>query len=94
MPKYYRKQILTHWSFPEVGHKQKTEREKKRRKKLLLFRLFGFGPIFSLTIGHFEIYLSKRTTEIFYFRLTTIFKILKYMLGCKNTFEKLRNSGS
>ena len=29
MPKYWGKQIFTHGRFPEVGQKQKTEREKK-----------------------------------------------------------------
>ena len=29
MPKYWGKQIFTHGSFPEVGQKQKTEREKR-----------------------------------------------------------------
>ena len=32
MPKYWGKQIITHASFPEVGQKQKTEREKIREK--------------------------------------------------------------
>ena len=32
MPKYWGKQIFTHGRFPEVGQKQKTEREKKRKK--------------------------------------------------------------
>ena len=31
MPKYWGKQIFAHGSFPEVGEKQKTEREKKER---------------------------------------------------------------
>ena len=31
MPKYWGKQIFPHGSFPEVGQKQKTEREKKER---------------------------------------------------------------
>ena len=30
MPKYWGKQIFTHRRFPEVGQKQKTEREKER----------------------------------------------------------------
>ena len=30
MPNYWGKQIFAHGSFPEVGQKQKTEREKKR----------------------------------------------------------------
>ena len=34
MPKYWGKQIFTHGRFPEVGQKQKTEREKERRPKL------------------------------------------------------------
>ena len=33
MPKYWGKQIFAHGRFPEVGQKQKTEREKKRGKK-------------------------------------------------------------
>ena len=33
MPKYWGKQIFTHGRFPEVGQKQKTEREKKREEK-------------------------------------------------------------
>ena len=33
MPKYWGKQIFRHGSFPEVGQKQKTEREKKEKKK-------------------------------------------------------------
>ena len=31
MPKYWGKQIFTHGRFPEVGQKQKTEREKEKR---------------------------------------------------------------
>ena len=34
MPKYWGKQIFAHGRFPEVGQNQKTEREKRRRKKL------------------------------------------------------------
>ena len=34
MPKYWGKQIFTHGRFYEVGQKQKTEREKKREKRL------------------------------------------------------------
>ena len=34
MPKYWGKQIFTHGRFPEVGQKQKTEREKERRERL------------------------------------------------------------
>ena len=30
MPKYWGKQIFTHGRFPEVGHRQKTEREEER----------------------------------------------------------------
>ena len=33
MPKYWGKQIFSLGSFPEVGHKQKTEREKKGEKR-------------------------------------------------------------
>ena len=33
MAKYWRKQIFTQRSFPEVGQKQKTENKKKERKK-------------------------------------------------------------
>ena len=32
MAKYWGKQIFTHGSFPEVGQKQKTERERERKK--------------------------------------------------------------
>ena len=32
MPKYWGKQIFAHRSFPEVGEKQKTERERKNRR--------------------------------------------------------------
>ena len=32
MAKYWGKQIFTHGSFPEVGQKQKTEREERRPK--------------------------------------------------------------
>ena len=32
MPKYWGKQIFRHGRFPEVGQKQKTEREKEREK--------------------------------------------------------------
>ena len=34
MPKYWGKQIFTHGSFPEVGQKQKTEREKRKKERL------------------------------------------------------------
>ena len=35
MPKYYGKQIFTHGSFPEVGQKEKMEKnESKRRERL------------------------------------------------------------
>ena len=33
MPKYWGKQIFTHGRFPNVGQKQKTEREKKVEEK-------------------------------------------------------------
>ena len=33
MPKYWGKQIFTHWSFPEVGQKEKTERKKEKERK-------------------------------------------------------------
>ena len=33
MPKYWGKQIFAHGRFPEVGQKQKTERERKRERK-------------------------------------------------------------
>ena len=33
MPKYGRKQIFTHRSFPEVGEKQKEEEEKRKEEK-------------------------------------------------------------
>ena len=32
MPKYWGKQIFTYGRFPEVGQKQKTEREKQTKK--------------------------------------------------------------
>ena len=32
MPKYWGKQILAHGSFPEVGQKQKMERERKKER--------------------------------------------------------------
>ena len=32
MPKYWEKQIFTHGRFPEVGQKQKTEKERRRKK--------------------------------------------------------------
>ena len=31
MPKYWGKQIFTQGSFPEVGQKQKTEKERKKK---------------------------------------------------------------
>ena len=34
MPKYWGKQIFAHGSFPEVGQKQKTEKEERRRPKV------------------------------------------------------------
>ena len=33
MPTYWGKQIFAHGRFPEVGQKQKTEREKKEEEK-------------------------------------------------------------
>ena len=33
MPKYWGKQIFTHVRFPEVGQKQKTERNRRREKE-------------------------------------------------------------
>ena len=33
MPKYWRNQIFSHGIFPEVGEKQKTGRENKKKKK-------------------------------------------------------------
>ena len=33
MPKYWGKQIFTHGRFPEVGQKQKTERERTKKRK-------------------------------------------------------------
>ena len=35
MPKYWGKQIFSLGSFPEVGQKQKTEKERKRKKERL-----------------------------------------------------------
>ena len=34
MPKYWGKQNFTHGSFPEVGQKQKTKREKRKKERL------------------------------------------------------------
>ena len=34
MPKYWGGNYFAHGRFPEVGEKQKTEREKKRKKRL------------------------------------------------------------
>ena len=34
MPKYWGKQIFTHGRFPEVGHKQKTERKREKERRL------------------------------------------------------------
>ena len=33
MPKYWRKQIFAHGSFPEVGQKQKTEKKKEEEEE-------------------------------------------------------------
>ena len=33
MPKYWGKQIFAHGSFPDVGEKQKTERERKKKRR-------------------------------------------------------------
>ena len=35
MPKYWGKEIFAHWSFSEVGGKQKTKRERKKERKLV-----------------------------------------------------------
>ena len=34
MPKYWVKNYFTHGRFPEVGQKQKTEKERKKRAKV------------------------------------------------------------
>ena len=33
MPKYWDTNYFAHWSFPEVGQKQKTEKKKERETK-------------------------------------------------------------
>ena len=38
MPKYWGKPIFSLGSFPEVGQKQKTEREKTKKRKLVITR--------------------------------------------------------
>ena len=35
MPKYWGKRLFTHGRFPEVGQKQNTEREKRKKKRRL-----------------------------------------------------------
>ena len=35
MLKYWRGNYFAHWSFPEVGQKQKTEKEKKKERERL-----------------------------------------------------------
>ena len=34
MPKYWGKQIFTHWRFHEVGQKQKTEERERKKERL------------------------------------------------------------
>ena len=42
MPKYWRKQIFTYGSFPEVSQKQKTEeRERKKEGKVITMASYG-----------------------------------------------------
>ena len=41
MPKYWGKQIFTHGIFPEVGQKQKTERERERKTNVEKVKLNG-----------------------------------------------------
>ena len=38
MPKYWVKNYFAHGRFPEVGQKQKTERETKRKKERLMVK--------------------------------------------------------
>ena len=33
MPKYWVKNYFTHWRFPEVGQKQKTEKKKEKKRR-------------------------------------------------------------
>ena len=33
MPKFWVKNYFTHWRFPEVGQKQKTEKKKKKKER-------------------------------------------------------------
>ena len=50
MPKYWGKNYFAHGSFPEVGQKQKTEREKKREKR---------GPTMEITMAKLRIGAHK-----------------------------------
>ena len=36
MPKYWVKRYFTHWRFPKVGQKQKTEKKKKKEERKLV----------------------------------------------------------
>ena len=45
MPKYWGKQIFTHGRFLEVGEKQKTERERERKKNERMVSLLK--PLFN-----------------------------------------------
>ena len=42
MPTYWGKQIFTLGSFPEVGQKQKTEKKKRKIRKLIFERIINF----------------------------------------------------
>ena len=46
MPKYWGKQIFSLGRFPEVGQKQKTEKEREKREKILQGLGVGPGSIF------------------------------------------------
>ena len=44
MPKYWVKNYFTHGRFPEVGQKQKTEKEKKKRKLVITMAKLCMAP--------------------------------------------------
>ena len=43
MPKYWGENYFTHGSFPEVGQKQKTEREREKRDRKLVITMASFA---------------------------------------------------
>ena len=44
MPKYWGKQIFTHWRFPEVGQKLKTEKKEERKiDRNLVIRMASYA---------------------------------------------------